>query len=53
VIYGGINEIQGRPFGHLTLTLTTDAQDDAPADAAVIDAALDRVRLLTTVTEVR
>ncbi|MCU1635233.1 MAG: methionine transporter ATP-binding protein [Cryobacterium sp.] len=45
VIYGGINEIQGRPFGHLTLSMT--------ADAAVIDAALDRVRKLTTVTEVR
>jgi len=45
VIYGGINEIQGRPFGHLTLSLS--------ADDAVIDAALDRVRRLTTVTEVR
>jgi D-methionine transport system ATP-binding protein len=45
VIYGGINEIQGRPFGHLTLSLA--------ADDAVIDAALDRVRRLTTVTEVR
>jgi D-methionine transport system ATP-binding protein len=49
VIYGGINEIQGRPFGHLTLSLTATA----PADATVIDTALDRVRLLTTVTEVR
>jgi D-methionine transport system ATP-binding protein len=45
VVYGGINEIQGRPFGHLTLSLA--------ADDAVIDAALDRVRRLTTVTEVR
>jgi D-methionine transport system ATP-binding protein len=53
VIYGGINEIQGRPFGHLTLSLTTDAQGDATTDAAVIDGALDRVRQLTTVTEVR
>lgn len=44
VIYGGINEIQGRPFGHLTLSLT--------ADDAVVDAALARVRTLTTVTEV-
>jgi D-methionine transport system ATP-binding protein len=49
VIYGGINEIQGRPFGHLTLALTADAT----TDAAVVDAALDRVRRLTTVTEVR
>ncbi len=45
VIYGGINEIQGRPFGHLTLALR--------ADEPVIDAALSRVRSLTTVTEVR
>ena len=45
VIYGGVNEIQGRPFGHLTLALHAD--DDR------VDAALGRVRLLTTVTEVR
>jgi len=45
VVYGGINEIQGRPFGHLTLALT--------GDDVTIDAALDRVRALTTVTEVR
>jgi len=45
VVYGGINEIQGRPFGHLTLALT--------GDDTTIDAALDRVRALTTVTEVR
>ncbi|QYF72187.1 methionine ABC transporter ATP-binding protein [Cryobacterium sp. PAMC25264] len=45
VVYGGINEIQGRPFGHLTLALT--------GDDATIDSALDRVRALTTVTEVR
>ncbi|MBX0299669.1 methionine ABC transporter ATP-binding protein [Cryobacterium sp. 1639] len=45
VVYGGINEIQGRPFGHLTLALTGDNE--------TIDAALDRVRALTTVTEVR
>jgi D-methionine transport system ATP-binding protein len=50
VIYGGINEIQGRPFGHLTLSLTAGSTS---TDAAVIDAALDRVRQLTTVTEVR
>ena len=45
VVYGGINEIQGRPFGHLTLALT--------GEDATIDAALDRVRAFTTVTEVR
>ena len=45
VIYGGINEIQGRPFGNLTLSLS--------ADDVAIDGALDRIRLLTTVTEVR
>jgi D-methionine transport system ATP-binding protein len=45
VVYGGINEIQGRPFGHLTLALT--------GEDAVVDAALDRIRALTTVTEVR
>ncbi|KGJ72804.1 methionine ABC transporter ATP-binding protein [Cryobacterium roopkundense] len=45
VIYGGINEIQGRPFGHLTLAL------DGP-DAA-IDTVLAHIRTLTTVTEVR
>ncbi|KFF60852.1 methionine ABC transporter ATP-binding protein [Cryobacterium sp. MLB-32] len=45
VVYGGINEIQGRPFGHLTLAL--DAADVA------IDAVLDHIRTLTTVTEVR
>jgi D-methionine transport system ATP-binding protein len=44
VVYGGINEIQGRPFGHLTLALT--------GDETTVDAALDRVRALTTVTEV-
>lgn len=43
VVYGGINEIQGRPFGHLTLALE--------GDDAAIDGALDRVRTLTTVTE--
>jgi D-methionine transport system ATP-binding protein len=46
VIYGGINEIQGRPFGHLTLSLTA-------TDEAAIDAALGRIRSLTTVTEAR
>jgi D-methionine transport system ATP-binding protein len=57
VIYGGINEIQGRAFGSLTLALTAPAPI-APALStgeadAVIDAALDRVRSLTAVTEVR
>ena len=45
VVYGGINHIQGRPFGHLTVALT--------ADDATIDTALNHVRQLTTVTEVR
>lgn len=45
VIYGGINEIQGRPFGHLTLALT--------AADPVIDTVLAHIRTLTTVTEVR
>ncbi|MDH6237621.1 methionine ABC transporter ATP-binding protein [Cryobacterium sp. CG_9.6] len=45
VVYGGINEIQGRPFGHLTLALT--ASDSA------IDTVLTHIRTLTTVTEVR
>ena len=45
VVYGGIHEIQGRPFGHLTLSLT--------ADDAAIDPALAHIRTLTTVTEVR
>ncbi|SDJ89820.1 D-methionine transport system ATP-binding protein [Cryobacterium psychrotolerans] len=50
VIYGGINEIQGRSFGHLTLSLAADHLTEADA---VIDDVLDRVRQLTTVTEVR
>lgn len=45
VVYGGINEIQGRPFGHLTLSLA--------ADDAAIDTVLARVQALTTVTEAR
>ncbi|MBC7443792.1 MAG: methionine ABC transporter ATP-binding protein [Ramlibacter sp.] len=52
VVYGGINEIQGRSFGHLTLALTPAPGAAAETDA-VIDAVLDRVRTLTTVTEVR
>lgn len=45
VVYGGINEIQGRPFGHLTLSLV--------ADDAAIDTVLERVRAFTTVTSRR
>jgi len=45
VVYGGINEIQGRPFGHLTLALT--------GVDPVIDEVLVHLRTLTTVTEVR
>lgn len=44
LIYGGINEIQGRTFGHLTLSITG-------SDSA-IESALVRVRPLVTVTEV-
>jgi len=44
LIYGGINDIQGRTFGHLTLALT-----GLPAD---IDAALAVVATSVTVTEV-
>lgn len=45
VVYGGINEVQGSPFGHLTFALTG-------ADSA-IDGVLAHIRMLTTVTEVR
>jgi D-methionine transport system ATP-binding protein len=44
LIYGGINDIQGRTFGHLTLSLGGE-----PAD---IDGALAAIRSLVTVTEV-
>jgi D-methionine transport system ATP-binding protein len=44
LVYGGINEVQARTFGHLTLALT--------GDEAVIDAALDSIRSVATVTEV-
>jgi D-methionine transport system ATP-binding protein len=44
LIYGGINQVQARTFGHLTLALT--------GDDAVIDQALDRIRPVATVTEV-
>ncbi|QYH36970.1 methionine ABC transporter ATP-binding protein [Salinibacterium sp. M195] len=45
LIYGGINEIQGRSFGHLTVSIT--------GDSTAIDAALARVGALVTVTEVK
>ena len=44
LVYGGINEVQARTFGHLTLALT--------GDDAAIDAALDSIRAVATVTEV-
>ena len=43
LVYGGINDIRGRAFGHLTLAIRG-------ADAA-IDAALARIRAHATVTE--
>ncbi|TFC14649.1 methionine ABC transporter ATP-binding protein [Cryobacterium algoritolerans] len=54
VVYGGINEIQGRSFGHLTLALTAGPEAVRAGGAdATIDAVLDRVRTRTIVTEVR
>lgn len=44
LVYGGINDIRGRAFGHLTLALRGP-------DAAV-DSALDRIRAHATVTEI-
>jgi len=44
LVYGGINEVQARTFGHLTLALT--------GDDAAIDAALQRIAGVATVTEV-
>ena len=44
LVYGGINEVQARTFGHLTLALT--------GDGAAIDAALERIAAVATVTEV-
>jgi D-methionine transport system ATP-binding protein len=44
-VYGGINDIQGRAFGHLTLALRGDDQ--------TIDGALTAVGSQATVTEVR
>jgi len=45
LVYGGINDIQGRAFGHLTLALR--------GDDAAIDAALATIGAQATVTEVR
>jgi D-methionine transport system ATP-binding protein len=44
LVYGGINEVQARTFGHLTLALT--------GDRAVVDGALDEIRSVADVTEV-
>jgi len=44
LVYGGINEVQARTFGHLTLALT--------GDDAAIDAALVRIADVADVTEV-
>jgi D-methionine transport system ATP-binding protein len=53
IIYGGINEIQGRSFGHLTLALAPGRETVGGEADALIDSVLDRVRTLTTVTELR
>ncbi|MGG7465540.1 methionine ABC transporter ATP-binding protein [Plantibacter sp. YIM 135347] len=45
LVYGGINDIQGKAFGHLTLALR--------GDDGAIDAALATIGERTTVTEVR
>ena len=45
LVYGGINDIQGRAFGHLTLALRGDDQ--------TIDGALTAIGSQATVTEVR
>ncbi|KQQ94422.1 methionine ABC transporter ATP-binding protein [Leifsonia sp. Leaf325] len=45
LVYGGINDIQGRAFGHLTLALR--------GDDAAIDTAIVRIGQSTHVTEVR
>ncbi|MBS1698866.1 MAG: methionine ABC transporter ATP-binding protein [Actinobacteria bacterium] len=44
LVFGGINDIRGRAFGHLTLAI----RGDSPA----IDAALARIRAHATVTEI-
>ncbi|HTN55987.1 MAG TPA: methionine ABC transporter ATP-binding protein [Microbacterium sp.] len=45
VVYGGINDIRGRAFGHLTLAIRG-------SDAAV-DTALERIRSHATITEIQ
>lgn len=45
LVYGGINDIRGRAFGHLTLAIRGE-------DAAV-GTALDRIRVHATVTEIQ
>jgi len=45
LVYGGVNDIRGRAFGHLTLAIRGE-------DAAV-DTALDRIREHATVTEIQ
>ncbi|WP_353114508.1 methionine ABC transporter ATP-binding protein [Microbacterium sp.] len=44
LVYGGINDIRGRAFGHLTLALR--------GEDAAIDRALDRIRVQVEVTEI-
>ncbi|PRY67316.1 D-methionine transport system ATP-binding protein [Glaciihabitans tibetensis] len=44
LVYGGINEVQGQTFGHLTLALNGDNE--------AITAALQRIGSIVTVTEV-
>ena len=44
LVYGGINDIRGRAFGHLTLALR--------GEDAVIDRALEGIRAHATVTEI-
>ncbi|GAA3942914.1 methionine ABC transporter ATP-binding protein [Microbacterium soli] len=44
LVYGGINDIRGRAFGHLTLAIR--------GEGASVDAALDRIRTHATVTEI-
>ncbi|MDR6865692.1 D-methionine transport system ATP-binding protein [Microbacterium resistens] len=44
LIYGGINDIRGRAFGHLTLAIR--------GQEAAIDAALQKIRAHATVTEI-
>ncbi|MFC7789237.1 methionine ABC transporter ATP-binding protein [Microbacterium sp. MAHUQ-60] len=45
LVYGGINDIRGRAFGHLTLAIR--------GEAGTLDAVLDRIRAHVTVTEIQ